>query len=221
MGEYAIRKSDNQEIKIGTCENMYYLRYSDRDKVRRKNDNNLDPNDDQIVSELRFRLPFPDEDHIKPGDYEPFRKEDVLLYGYEPKNENPGTLQLHTKYGMLLNVPCYHGEKLPENIGDIKAFWNGKCPGYSLKYLKFINGEPWGVYGCIECREEWRAPLKELVPFIGGHDAELRNRLIEWYCPEIFKKEQSEKIGDHYSAIMADKIRAKNHPRAGMGDNRT
>ena len=33
MGEYAIRKSDNDCIKIGTCEDMYYLRYEDQDKV--------------------------------------------------------------------------------------------------------------------------------------------------------------------------------------------
>ena len=33
MGEYARRKSDNESIKIGTCESMYYLRYEDRDKV--------------------------------------------------------------------------------------------------------------------------------------------------------------------------------------------
>jgi hypothetical protein len=186
MGEYAIRKSDNQEIKIGTCENMYYLRYSDKDMVRQKNENNLDPNDEKTIPELRFRLPFPDEDHIKPGDYEPFRKENVILYDYEPKNETVGILQMHTKYGMMLNVPCYHGEKLPENTGDIKPFWNGKSSGYCLKYLKFIDNVPYGVYGCIECHEEWRAPLKELIPFMGGDNAPLRNRLIEWYCPELF-----------------------------------
>ena len=33
MGEYAIRKSDGESIKIGTCEDMYYLRYEDRFKV--------------------------------------------------------------------------------------------------------------------------------------------------------------------------------------------
>jgi hypothetical protein len=187
MGEYAIRKSDGQEIKIGTCENMYYLRYSDRNKVRPKNENNLDPNDDKVVSELRFRLPYPDEDKILPGNYEPFREDNVLLYNYAPGNTNAGTLQLHTKYGMMLNVPCYHGEKLPENTGDIKPFWNGKGPGYALKWLKFIDGVPFGVYGCIECREEWRAPLSELIPFIGGDNAPLRNRLIEWYCPDLFK----------------------------------
>jgi hypothetical protein len=33
MGEYATRKSDNEYIKIGTCESMYYLRFDDINQV--------------------------------------------------------------------------------------------------------------------------------------------------------------------------------------------
>ena len=185
MGEYAIRKSDRKEIKIGTCENMYYLRYSDRDKVSPL-PGNIDPNDGTITNDLRWRLPFPDEDHILPGDYDPFRG--VTLYNYEPKNTDPGIVQCRTKYGMLLNVPCYHGEKLPENTGDIKVFWNGKGPGYELRYLKFINGVPWGVYGCIECRKEWRSPLRKIISYIGGQDNDLVKRLVEWYIPDMMRE---------------------------------
>ena len=189
MGEHGLR-NDGCKVKIGTCENMYYLRYSDRHMIRPL-EGNLDPNDDSILKELRWRLPYPDEDHIKPGDYEPFRKEEPKLYDYEPKNTNAGLLQLKTKYGMLLNVPCYHGEKLPDNTGEIKTFWNGKSSAYVLKWLKFIDGQPYGVYGCIECREEWRAPLNELIPFMGGDNAPLRNRLIELYCPELKKENKN------------------------------
>ncbi len=34
MGEYAKRASDGVEVKIGTCEAMYYLRFEDRDASR-------------------------------------------------------------------------------------------------------------------------------------------------------------------------------------------
>jgi hypothetical protein len=189
MGEYAIRKSDGADIKIGTCETMYYLRYSDRDKVKARS-GNIDPMDESIINQIRWRLPYPDEDHIQPGDYEPFRG--AMLYGFEnPDTVNePGILQKSTKYGLLMNIPCYHGEKLPENYGEIKVFWNGKGPAYELRHLKFIDGEPWGVYGCIECGQEWRAPLKELIPFIGGDNHKVRARLIEWYCPDICEKKE-------------------------------
>lgn len=188
MGEYATY--NGQKIKIGTCENMYYLRYSDREKIRALS-GNVDVNNQKTVNQLRFRLPYPDEDHIRPGNYEPFRKEEPTLYNYEPGNDNAGVLQVTTKYGMVLNVPCFHGEKLPENTGDIKPFWNGKSSAYRLKWLKFIDGIPYGVYGCVECCEEWRAPLSELIPFMGGDNAPLRNRLIEWYCPDLFQKNKT------------------------------
>ena len=60
MGEYAIRKSDGESIKIGTCEDMYYLRYEDRCKVTPEEGSGFG---------YRWRLPFPDEDCIRPGEY--------------------------------------------------------------------------------------------------------------------------------------------------------
>ena len=77
MGEYAIRKSDNQEIKIGTCEYMYYIRYEDRNKVSPL------PNNTDCSKELNliWRLPFPSEDHIQIGNYEPFNH---VIFGHLP-----------------------------------------------------------------------------------------------------------------------------------------
>jgi len=66
MGEYAYRKEDNAHIKIGTCESMYYIRYEDRNKVK-KDEFSLDCSKE---TGLYWRLPFTDEDGIKPGDYE-------------------------------------------------------------------------------------------------------------------------------------------------------
>ena len=61
MGEYAIRKSDNESIKIGTCESMYYLRYEDRGKVTPEQGSGFG---------YYWPLPFPDEDCIRPGEYD-------------------------------------------------------------------------------------------------------------------------------------------------------
>ena len=58
MGEYAIRKSDRESIKIGTCEDMYYLRYEDQNKVTP---------DECSGFGYRWRIPFPDEvGHSRP-----------------------------------------------------------------------------------------------------------------------------------------------------------
>lgn len=69
MGEYAFRKSDGEYIKIGTCENMYYIRYEDRFKVTPE-ENSLDCS---VELDLIWRLPFPEEDSLLPGEYEPFK----------------------------------------------------------------------------------------------------------------------------------------------------
>ena len=65
MIEYAIRKTDGKQVQIGNCENIYGLRYEDRNKVI------ASPgctSHTQTLN-LHWRLPFPEEDHILPGEY--------------------------------------------------------------------------------------------------------------------------------------------------------
>ncbi len=76
MSEYAIRKSDKASIKIGTCESMYYLRHEDIDKIIPE-ETGFKPKG------LIFRLPFPDEDHILPGDYEQYDR-GADLFNFHP-----------------------------------------------------------------------------------------------------------------------------------------
>lgn len=64
MGEYA--KYQGEHVKIGTCEDLYYLRFDQAHLVTAEA-NSLDPMDREIWPVLRFRFPFPDEDHIGPG----------------------------------------------------------------------------------------------------------------------------------------------------------
>ena len=59
MGEYALY--NGEQVKIGTCENLYYLRYEHRKQVQPL-PNNLNPNGDEQY-ECRFRFPWPDEDY--------------------------------------------------------------------------------------------------------------------------------------------------------------
>jgi hypothetical protein len=176
MGEYAIRKSDETEIKIGTCEEMYYLRYEDRDKVRVLS-GNVDPVAE--ANELRFRLPFPDEDGLQPGEYEDFAR-GLRLYrshagslghdDFEPPNTDPGTIQLHHDSGLLLNVPCYHGLRLPEVTAPMKAFWNGKSWATELTQLR---PTPEGVKPIVHCRfcgHKWRFDWVDIWDYVNGAD---------------------------------------------------
>ena len=182
MGEYAIRNSDDQEVKIGTCEDMYYLRYEDRAKVR-KLANSLDP---ARELNLRFRLPFPDEDSVRIGEYEIYdrgerlyTKDDTYAQDLRIPDDDPGVIQLHHESGVLVNIPCHHGVKLPDVTGedDVKVFWNGKSWALELSSLKNTEDGIKPVIRCRFCKHAWRADWAEIFPYVNG---ELRARLREY-----------------------------------------
>lgn len=196
MGEYAIRKLDGERIKIGTCEEMYYLRFEDRNKVKHEH-GNVDPNDDEQAGGLRFRLPFPDEDDIPPGgNYEHYER-GLRLYRMvksettepdycedftDPETVNlPGFFQLHHPSGLILNVPCYHGEKLPQVAEPMRAFWNGRSWFLELSKLRGVYSHGkltlWPVVRCRHCGEQWRYKWSDIWDYI---PADMKERLQDY-----------------------------------------
>jgi hypothetical protein len=175
MGENAIRKSDNTEVKIGTCENMYYLRYEDRHKVRPIK-NNVDPV--REAESLRFRLPFPDEDAVSIGEYEDFnRGQRLYLNGPISHNDefrdestvsDPGMIQLTHASGLLLSVPCYHGIKLPDVTAPMKVFWNSKSWFLELFQLRPTPNGVKPIIRCRHCRNTWRYDWSDIWDYVPG-----------------------------------------------------
>lgn len=197
MGEYAIRTSDRTDIKIGTCESMYYLRFEDRDKITAK-PNNVNPRLDKDAGQLLFRLPFPDEDNILPGDYQDHERGQRLYrsafsscedFTDESALDDPGLIQLrHEGSGLLLNVPCYHGHKLPEVTAPMKAFWNGKGHSFELSMLRavLVDGRltVYPVVRCRHCRNAWRYEWSQVMEWI---PEPLRVRLKQYSNSEVTK----------------------------------
>lgn len=187
MGEYAIRKNDKREIKIGTCESMYYLRYEDKDKVTCQ-EGSLDPSTEL---DLFWRLPFPDEDNVQPGEYQKYNRGEPLykngVYGAEYFSDpttakSPGIMQLKDEAsGLLVNVACYQGEKLPAGNADFKPFWNGKGNAYELAFVKNTKAGVLPVVRCKFCGQMWRYSWEEILPFVNG---ELKNRLAKYAMAE-------------------------------------
>lgn len=178
MGEYAIRKSDGAEVKIGTCEDMYYLRYEDRNKVE-KLPNSLDV---RRELNLRWRLSFPDEDGVLVGEYEDYNRGARLANEAEteleiPYLDDPGTIQLTHKSGLLLNLPCYHGRQLPEVAKPMRAFWNGKAPALELFQIKNTEDGIKPIVRCVFCGNAWRFEWVDVLKHVV--DIELRARLRE------------------------------------------
>lgn len=182
MGEYA-KRQDGEEVKIGTCGNMYYLRYEDRVKMTAI-PCSLDP---QTEERLFWRLPFPDEDDVGIGCYKD-HKRGLRLYqrvGNDPFRTHrdfiapacaasPGIMQLRNDAGLLLNVQCYHGEKLPDCGPDARASWNGKSWFYELASVKNVAGLLFPVVHCRFCGEAWRFTWEEVLPFVGNKEMKAR-----------------------------------------------
>src|SRR5947199_3445544 len=103
MGEYAMY--GGVQVKIGTCENMYYLRADQRDQVWVM-PGNVDPMDAEALGVIRFRLPWPDEDHIEPGAFERYDRA-LGLYGVEvPAEVEHGRVQFVASAGYNVMLSC-------------------------------------------------------------------------------------------------------------------
>ena len=104
MGEYA--SYGRGRVKIGTCEDMYYLR-ADQAHLVAGESGSVDPSrvDDRAV--IRFRFPWPDEDGIAPGAFEDYGRalwlHGVELPGVEFEHDQ---VQFTAAPGYLVSLPC-------------------------------------------------------------------------------------------------------------------
>jgi hypothetical protein len=146
MGEYAMYNGDH--VKIGTCEDMYYLRWDQAHLVSAES-GSVDPLADATA--VRFRFPFPNEDRIRPGEFEdPFRGI-AVPHATVPDGVDHHTVQFSAQRGYLMSVPCPEsGETIPYHVhrngfsGAVKIvqqkWWNGhliticECGGCGAKY---------------------------------------------------------------------------------------
>lgn len=102
MGEYA--KYAGREIKIGTCEDMYYLRASQRGAVERL-PGSVNVNSDEVYG-VRFRFPWPDEDTIEPGAFKDYDRA-ITAYGIPmPDHVEHHSVQFCASAGYNCSLPC-------------------------------------------------------------------------------------------------------------------
>jgi len=143
MGEHTQYQGDT--IKIGTCENMYYLRADQRHLV---------PEYDFALDVERFRFPFPDEDDIEPGAFEDHGR-GVKIPGYAlPETlsgDEHGIVQFIASAGYNVCLPCPEG---PNQIEGLKVHRNG-WNGAPVVRQQALRGGLWvtlvscGACGCL------------------------------------------------------------------------
>lgn len=152
MGEFA--KYKGQSIKIGTRENLYYLR-PDQIALVEPIDGNTNPFDFQSGQD-RFRFPFPDEDHRDPGDFEPFRTIDVPTR--PPAEIRHSHVNYRAESGAVIQAPC------PWDETAQSAKWVNEIDSRHAKPVVKIEFFKWDrthgrwniVCHCADCGAMWR-----------------------------------------------------------------
>ena len=170
MGEDARRKSDGQQVKIGTCESMYYLRFDQRGDVDYRwpaltdSTEKLDP--------FLYRFPDPKEDGTLPGDYDGAwggikLSVDGFWSQFEPGAVDHGSIQAHGHDGYHFNCPCPEGnpDMYVTKYDGTKphVFRNGGTTNVVINAQRWYAGRLVLVVQCAACQRSIRlAELKDV-----------------------------------------------------------
>lgn len=160
MGEYAKIKGTGANVKIGTCEDMYYLRADQAHRVWPQH-GNVDPIKD--AGEIRFRFPWPDEDRTEPGEFaDPFRS--MALSIPAPVSFNHSSIQFTRNYphqgGMNVSLPCPDG---PDGLPGVTIHRNGYAGEVRIVQQRAWVGRLVLVCACGSCGAKYRLETLELA----------------------------------------------------------
>lgn len=200
MGEYAKLKGTGESVKIGTCEDMYYLRADQAGQVWAQT-GNVDPIRDREL--LRFRFPWPNEDHLAPGQFDDYDR-GVTVCGMEAPNELDGqhhSVQFASSNpkGYLVSLPC--PESSAGRAGPM-IHRNGFAGATQLVQQRYHEGRLVIVLRCA-CGMRWRVPtIEDALPVAEYFQKEAERELDRGNTPRSqFYAEVAGRILAGYSMV--------------------
>lgn len=180
MGEYATL--GGQRVKIGTCEEMFYLRHNQRHLVKAES-GNVNVADLAIAAELRFRFPWPDEDGVEVGAFDPFERAVAIDGLTVPPDVEHCAIQFTASAGYLLSLPCPESTAFPAGL---RFHRNGFAGAVQLVQQKpTLDGRTLrAIFRCGGCGAKWRADTwAEVEPAVVAlrSMADAENRRAAWW----------------------------------------
>lgn len=162
MGEYAMY--EGSEIKIGTCESLYYLRADQAHLI-----SGYDLGSEQARKYFRYRFPFPDEDQIEPGAFDKYDRGFRVDGAREVlKMAEHDTIQFKASGGYLVSLPCpeqdsedgFDASKGTVTLGDgsthpYRVGRNGFAGALFVQQQRWWDGALVTVMACA-CGALWR-----------------------------------------------------------------
>jgi hypothetical protein len=177
MGEYALY--NGQRIKMGTCENMYYLRADQAHLVKTVSDS-LDPIAE--AESIRFRFPFPDEDEIKPGQFKDCDRAQGVPGVAAPLDIEHHFVQFNNSKGYYIGLPCPEYTILSKSPLAFQRY--GTPEAVRIVQQKALGGHLVLIMECGGCGAKYRLEtLAEAQPIVDA-------------C-----RKQSARPGDHWDVI--------------------
>jgi hypothetical protein len=160
MGEYA--KHNGKSIKIGTCEQMYYLR-ADQVHLITPEPNSVNPQLKSTAEQIRFRFPFPSEDGTEPGGFEDHGRAHFVSGAEVPDGVDHGSLQFTRNYpaagGVILSTPCPLSKE--GKASGLKFHFNGYSGDVGIHSQRLVDGQLKLVCKCGGCGALWRMDTLE------------------------------------------------------------
>lgn len=185
MGEYAKRKADGVEVKIGTCSSMYYMTASQIFDIEEASTDVC-----SCFDELNFRIWMPEEEQIKVGDFENYKvnlrrsrfnleptEEDIALYRAHPgrvtqKVNSSNFIDNFNKTGdtgLEIKLKCFHGYNdsyTGSAEEDNSMTLNNRClknDVFCLEQISFKDGQPIFTASCGICGRQFSYSYEEFL----------------------------------------------------------
>ena len=150
MSEFA--EYEGKRIQIGTCEDLFYLRADQWDRVTPVSGRG---NVAQYLKVVRFRFPWPDEDDVEPGMFEDYKRSCPLpgLKAPAEHAERHHRVPFLASAGYQCSLPCPEGGKTIEGAHIQRTGFRGAV---HLCQQRWWNGLLVGVLECGGCGFVWR-----------------------------------------------------------------
>lgn len=151
MGEYA--RYNGESIKIGTCEDMYYLRADQALSVSAE-DGSVDPLG-EYAGPIRFRFPFPDEDDVEPGAFDRYDRGIGIEHVSAPEDlagEHYTVQFVAQSHGYNVCLPCPEDGEAGHGL---TVHRNGFAGATFLVQQRLVDGRLLPILRCA-CGMSWR-----------------------------------------------------------------
>jgi hypothetical protein len=163
MGEHV--KHHGQTLKLGTCEDLYYVTFEQACQVCFGADQapgNLPPLEYLNPTHgWRYRFPFPDEDNVEPGSHRDYERGATVGLDWSEDGMTHDTITHSTgdSYNVNIRLPCPATLRKDATLkhSPLPARW----PVDIVQQKQMEDGSLWTVCRCHWCGHKFRLPPEE------------------------------------------------------------